>query len=84
MLTFRSTVPPAGFRPPRHERTTADLTNLTQRPVYVVFNGNAPQATAALAQATEIVRSMGLQTAPFELSERAIYRHANGGGEGGH
>jgi chromosome partitioning protein len=62
-------------------KTTADLTNLTQRPVYVVFNGNAPQATAILAQATEVVRSMGLQTAPFELSERAIYRHATGAGK---
>jgi chromosome partitioning protein len=49
--------------------------------VYVVFNGNAPQATAILAQATEVVRSMGLQTAPFELSERAIYRHATGAGK---
>jgi chromosome partitioning protein len=61
-------------------KTTADLTNLTQRPVYVVFNGNAPQATAALAQATEIVLAIGLKAAPFELSERAIYRHATGQG----
>ncbi|MGA9389292.1 MAG: ParA family partition ATPase [Candidatus Sulfotelmatobacter sp.] len=61
-------------------KTTADLTTFTPCPVYVVFNGNAPQATAALAQATEIVRSMGLTVAPFELSERAVYRHATGQG----
>ena len=61
-------------------KTTADLTNLTQKPVFVVFNGNAPQATAALSQAAELVQSMGLQTAPVDLSERAIYRHATGQG----
>jgi chromosome partitioning protein len=61
-------------------KTTADLTNLTQKPVFVVFNGNSPQATAVLSQAGDIVRSMGLQTAPFELSERAVYRHATGAG----
>ena len=62
-------------------KTTADLTNLTQKPVFVVFNGNEPQATAALAQAIEVVRSMGLHVAPFELSKRAIYGHATGAGK---
>jgi chromosome partitioning protein len=61
-------------------KTTADLTNLTQRPVYVVFNGHQPKATAMLAQAEEIVGSLGLKVAPIALSERAIYRHATGAG----
>jgi chromosome partitioning protein len=61
-------------------KTTADLTNLTQKPVYVVFNGHQPQATAMLAQAQEIIGSLGLSCAPVSLSERAIYRHATGQG----
>jgi chromosome partitioning protein len=61
-------------------KTTADLTNLTQKPVFVVFNGHQPQATAMLAQAQEIVGSLGLSSAPVAMSERAIYRHATGAG----
>jgi chromosome partitioning protein len=61
-------------------KTTADLTNLTQRPVFVVFNGHQPQATAMLTQVQEIVGSLGLKVSPIALSERAVYRHATGAG----
>jgi len=68
-------------------KTTADLTNLTQKPVFVVFNGNEPRATAALAQAWDIISAMidlydlKLSRAPISLSERAVFKRASGKGK---
>ena len=62
-------------------KTTADLTNLTQRPVCVVFNGVQPQATAVVLQAQDIVQAIGLSFAPVFLSQRAAFLSAAGAGK---
>jgi chromosome partitioning protein len=59
---------------------TLALSNVTNRPAFVVFN-RVPDR-AALAEAREIVAARGHQSAPAFLSNLAAYRDAAGEGRG--
>lgn len=62
-------------------KTTADLTRFAGKPAFVVFNAGPVGAVRLYAETTEIVTELGLNVAPVRLSERAVFRHATGGGQ---
>ena len=57
-------------------RITASLVEMTRKPAFAVFNGGHPSASVGYAEPEEVMRSLGLEIAPFRLADRALYHQA--------
>jgi len=62
-------------------RTTAQHVKLAGKPAFVIFTAGAINAPNIYADATELVRSYGLEVCPHILPDRASHRHASGAGQ---
>jgi len=62
-------------------QTTADLVKASGKPAFVVFTAGPQRAVNLYREATELVRSFGLEVAPVVMSERAAYHHSTGEGK---
>ena len=61
-------------------RTTVSLVRLFDKPAFVVFTAGPPHAPRMYEEATELVRSFGMEPCPHFLPDRAVYRHASAAG----
>ncbi len=57
-------------------RITASLVEMTRKPAFAVFNGGHPSVTSGYAEPEEVMRSLGLDVAPFRLADRAPFHQA--------
>ncbi len=57
-------------------RVTASLVEMTRKPAFAVFNGGHPSASTGYAEPEEVMRSLGLDIAPFRLADRAPFHQA--------
>lgn len=57
-------------------RITASLVEITRKPAFAVFNGGHPSASTGYAEPEEVMRSLGLDVAPFRLADRAPFHQA--------
>ena len=62
-------------------QTTADLVKASGKAAFVVFTAGPQRAANLYREATELVRSFGLEVAPVVMSERAAYHHSTGDGK---
>lgn len=60
--------------------TTAKLVQLLRKPAYVVFTAGPPKAPRVYQEAGELVESYGTRPCPFQVPDRAAYRHASAEG----
>ena len=60
--------------------TTAKLVQLLRKPAYVVFVAGPPNAFRVYQEAGELVESYGTRPCPFQVPDRAAYRHASAEG----
>jgi chromosome partitioning protein len=61
-------------------KTTISLVRLFNKPAFVVFTSGPPHAARMYEEATELVRSFGIEPCPHILPDRAVYRHASAAG----
>lgn len=60
--------------------TTAKLVQLLRKPAYVVFTAGPHKAPRVYQEAGELVESYGTRPCPFQVPDRAAYRHASAEG----
>lgn len=61
-------------------QTTAKLVQLLRRPAFVVFTAGPPNASRVYEEAGELVDSFGTPPCPYQMPDRAAYRHASAEG----
>ena len=61
-------------------QTTAKLVQLLRKPAFVVFTAGPPNAPRVYEEAGELIDSFGTPPCPFQMPDRAAYRHASGEG----
>ena len=57
-------------------RITASLIEMTKKPAFAVFNGGHPSATTGYAEPEEVMKSLGLDVAPFRFADRGPFHQA--------
>jgi len=62
-------------------KTTAQLVQMLGKKAYVVFTAGPPNAPRMYEEASELVRTFGVQACPHVLTDRAAYRHASADGK---
>ena len=62
-------------------RMTARMAQTSSKPAFVMFNGGPPNAPHVYAEATDLVKQIGLPVAPVRLSDRAAFRAATNTGQ---
>ena len=61
-------------------QTTSKLVQLLRKPAFVVFTAGPPNAPRVYQEAGELVESFGTPPCPFQMSDRAAFRHASAEG----
>lgn len=61
-------------------QTTTKLVQLLRKPAFVVFTAGAPNAPRVYEEAGELVQSYGTPPCPYQIPDRAAYRHASAEG----
>lgn len=61
-------------------QTTAKLVQLLRKPAFVVFTAGPPNAPRVYEEAGELVDSFGTPPCPYQMPDRAAYRHASAEG----
>lgn len=59
----------------------AEMVRFAGKKAFVVLNAVPSGATRQIAEATEVAKSLGLETCPVSLGERAHFHHASAKGE---
>jgi chromosome partitioning protein len=62
-------------------RATTELAQASGKPSFVVFVAGPPRAPLLYAEASEIIKRVGLTVAPVMLPERAAFHHSVGSGK---
>jgi chromosome partitioning protein len=60
--------------------TTAELVEASRKPGYVVFMAGPPRGRLVYAEASDLIRGVGLAVAPIVLPERAAFHHSTAAG----
>jgi chromosome partitioning protein len=61
-------------------QTTAELIRYAGKPAFVVFNASPARGVQRVAEATEIVESLGLKVCPVTIADRAAFHHSTAAG----
>lgn len=61
--------------------TTADLIRFAGKPAFVVFNAAPARGAQLFAEASAIVRELGLEVCPVSFADRAAFHHATAAGK---
>ncbi|WP_126174639.1 ParA family partition ATPase [Altericroceibacterium xinjiangense] len=62
-------------------KTTAQLVQMLGKRAYIVFTAGPPNAPRMYEDASELVRTFGIEACPYILTDRAVYRHASAEGK---
>lgn len=62
-------------------QATADLASSTGTQTFVVFNAAPPRAPQLFAEASNLVKELGLRVAPVMLADRAAFHHSTASGK---
>ena len=62
-------------------KTTAQLVQMLGKKAYVVFTAGPPNAPRMYEDASNLVRTFGIEACPHMLTDRAAYRHASAEGK---
>lgn len=62
-------------------QTTAELASFSRKEAFVVFNAAPPRAPALFAEASLLVRKLGLEVAPIMVADRAAFHHSTAQGK---
>lgn len=57
-------------------QTTASLVKMRGKPAFVVFTAGSPTAPRMYDEAAQVVQGYGLESCPFNIADRAAFRHA--------
>lgn len=62
-------------------QATAELASFSGKKAFVVFNASPPRAPALFADASALVRKLGLDVAPIMIADRAAFHHSTAQGK---